>query len=217
MMETREISPVQRLMIATAGRRREQAEQIVALDNECAYIAQSAREPMMAQIRLAWWRDGLASAEALPAHRSPMMDGLRAVEGFAAMRPGLIALVDGWEELILWGGEEPQAMLEAYAAGRGGGLFAAFAPEQGETARLWGQVWALWDLAGHLSEADLAAAAIARGQRLAHDLPGAGALPRMLTMLARAARHDLVRGRGMPPSLTPGLYMRLLRLQIFGR
>ncbi len=216
-MENRTISPVQRLMIATTGRRRAQAEQIVALDNECAYIAQSAREPMMAQIRLAWWRDGLASEEALPAHRSPMMDALRAVEGFDLMRSGLIAMVDGWEELILWGGEEPQAMLEAHAAGRGGGLFAAFAPDHAEVARKWGQLWALWDLAGHLGDADLANAAIERGKALAHDLSGVGALPRMLVMLARAARYDLLQGRGMPPSLTPGLYMRLLRLQIFGR
>lgn len=174
---------------------------------------------MMAQIRLAWWRDGLASEEILPAHRSPMMDALRALDDFPAAREGLIGIIDGWEELILWDGGDRQAMLDAYAAGRGEGLFLAIAPEQADAARPWGRLWALWDLAGHLEEADLAGAAVALGAAQAGAVrsAGLGALPRMLAMLGGAARHDLARGRGMASGLTAGLYMRLLRLQIFGR
>jgi len=215
-METPENTPVQRLVLSAAGRRARRAELLFALDNECARIARAAREPMMAQIRLAWWRDGLASADALPAHRSPMMDALRAMEGFPAARDGLIALIDGWEELILWDGDEPDAMLRAYASGRGGGLFEAFAPERGEEARRWGRLWALWDLAGHLDDAELARAAIRQGGELARGLPARPLLPRALAMLGGAARRDLARGGAMPAVLTPGLYMRLLRLQIFG-
>ncbi len=216
-METHEITPVQRLVLSAAGKRAGRAEGAIALDGECARIARAAREPMMAQIRLAWWRDGLASADALPAHRSPMMDALRAMEGFAEARAGLIAMIDGWEELILWGGEDAPDMLRLYAEGRGGGLFAAIAPEREQQARIWGRLWALWDLAGHVEEADLAEAAIAQGRDWARELPARPPLPRLLAMLGGAARRDLARGRGMPPALTPGLYMRLLRLQIFGR
>jgi len=216
-METPENSPIQRLALSVAGARAGRARLVFALDNECARIARVAREPMMAQIRLAWWRDGLASADALPAHRSPVMDALRAMEGFPAVRDHLIALIDGWEELILWDGGEREAMLRVYAEGRGGGLFAAIAPEREEEARLWGGLWALWDLAGHLDDADLARAAIDRGSERARGLPSHPSLPRLLAMLGGAARADLARGRGMPAALTPGLYMRLLRLQIFGR
>ena len=216
-METLENTPLQRLALSAAAKRAGRAELLFALDNECARIARVAREPMMARIRLAWWRDGLASADALPAHRSPMMDALRAMEGFAEARAGLIAMIDGWEELILWGGEDAPDMLRLYAEGRGGGLFAAITPEREQQARIWGRLWALWDLAGHVEEADLAEAAIAQGRDWARELPARPPLPRLLAMLGGAARRDLARGRGMPPALTPGLYMRLLRLQIFGR
>lgn len=217
--DMREITPIQRLVLSAGGARRAQAELAVALDNECAHIARSAREPMMAQIRLAWWRDGLASMEALPAHRSPMMDALRSLDDFPAMRDGLIGIIDGWEELILWDGGDRQAMLETYAKGRGEGFFLALAPGREAVARPWGRLWALWDLAGHLDEAELAGAAVAQGaaQVRAMRHGSLSSLPRMLVMLGGAARHDLARGKGMPSVLTTGLYMRLLRLQILGR
>ncbi|OYW87204.1 MAG: hypothetical protein B7Z20_05685, partial [Sphingobium sp. 32-64-5] len=83
----------------------------------------------------------------------------------------------------------------------------------------WGRLWALWDLVGHLDEAELAGAAVEHGAAQARDIRRGtlAALPRMLAMLGGAARHDLARGRGMPAALTASLYMRLLRLQIFGR
>jgi len=219
MTETREIAPIQRLVLAAAGRGSARAGTIFALDNECAHIARAAREPLMAQIRLAWWRDGLNAAEAVPVHRSPTMDSLRALPDFAAIRAALTAIIDGWEELILWDGADAAAMLEAYAAGRGGGLFAAIAPEDAERASPWGRLWALWDLSGHVDDEALARATVDQGRTVlavAGKL-SAAQLPRILAMLAGAARHDIGRGGRAPSHLTPGLYMRLLRLQILGR
>lgn len=170
----------------------------------------------MAQIRLAWWRDGIAAQLLPPEHCSPEMEALRAAEGFADARDGLIAMIDGWEALIL--GEEGDGpdMLSAYSKGRGAGLFAALAPEYAERSALAGQVWGLWDLAGHVRDAALAEEAIALARSL---IEGAGPvrLPRMLAMMGGVALADIRRGRGASPQLTPGLYARLLRLQIFGR
>ncbi len=216
MAETHEISPFQRLVCATAGSARGRATQVMALDNACAHIARQSREPIIAQIRLAWWRDGLAAQTPGPEHRAPELLELRGCAGFETARAGLIALVDGWEELILGSEGDARIMLEAYARGRGAGLFAALAPDCAQHSATAGEVWALWDLAGHLSDDTLAAGALA----LARDRAGAAnisRLPRMLAMMTGAALADVRKGRGAPPHLTPGLYMRLLRLQVLGR
>lgn len=184
------------------------------LDNECAHIARVAREPIMVQIRLAWWRDGIASVTPRPEHRSDDMDALRALKGFDEFKAHCIAMIDGWEELILFDGTDPDAMLTAFAQGRGGGLFAAIGEKQGGE----GAVWALWDLAGHLSDEALAEQAIILGRQRIEDTENSQKLrPRMLAMMHAVARDDLRRGRGAPNDLTPGLYLRLLRAQFFGR
>lgn len=207
------ISPLQRVLIAAAGGARDRAACIFALDNACAQVARTVHEPLMAQIRLAWWRDGLQADAALAQHRSPEMDALRALAGFDRMRPHLIAMVDGWEELILFDGSDTDAMLTAFARGRGGGLFAAFGGETLDNAG--GRTWALWDLAGHLGDEALAERAVTLARDMATG-PRAR-LPRMLAMMAGAAQSDVRRGRGAPPDLTPGLYLRLLRAQLIGR
>ncbi|TNE45595.1 MAG: hypothetical protein EP321_05670 [Sphingomonadales bacterium] len=219
MTEKHEITPIQRLVLAAAGKGAPRAETIIALDNECARIAVVAKEPLMAQIRLAWWRDGLIAREAVPAHRSPIMDALREIDDFEASREALVAIIDGWEELILWDGADAADMLERYAAGRGRGLFAALHPAHAERSAHWGRLWALWDLSGHLGDEALGQKCIGQGHVLLEqdrDLPGAR-LPRMLAMLAGAAHHDVSRKRRAPARLTPGLYMRLIRLQALGR
>ena len=65
-------------------------------------------------------------------------------------------MIDGWEELIIGGEGSNRDMLSVYAAGRGAGLFAALAPTLGGQSASAGKVWALWDLAGHLSDPALA-------------------------------------------------------------
>jgi len=68
------ISPLQRVLIAAAGGARDRASCLFMLDNACAQVARTVHEPLMAQIRLAWWRDGLQAETALAPHRSPEMD-----------------------------------------------------------------------------------------------------------------------------------------------
>ena len=207
------VSPLQRVLLAAAGAMRDRASCLFVLDNVCAQVARMVHEPLMAQIRLAWWRDGLQADTALAQHRSPEMDALRALSGFDHVRPHLIAMVDGWEALILFDGSDTDAMLTAFARGRGGGLFAAFGTAVDTEAS--GAVWALWDLAGHLGDEALAERAVALAREMATGprVP----LPRMLAMMAGVARSDVRRGRGAPPDLTPRLYLRLLRAQLIGR
>lgn len=210
------LTPFQRLLLSAAGGADGRAPWVFALDNECAQVARVAREPMMAQIRLAWWRDGLLAETALPQHRSTVMDGLRGMAHFGPVRAHLVAMIDGWEELILHDGADDRAMLARYGAGRGGGLTGALFPERDEAGQAIGQLWALWDLAGHLSDDALAEAAMAQAREaLALVVPGRR--PRVLAMLLAAAGADVARGRRGRPDMHPRLYARLLRAQIFGR
>lgn len=215
MDETLEISPFQRLVCSAAGKARGRATQVMALDNACAHILRQTREPMMAQIRLAWWRDGLKQQSLSPEYKSPEMQALHECEGFAEARDGLVALVDGWEELLSADETAPRAMLEAYAKGRGRGLFAALAPAHAEHSAVAGEIWALWDLAGHLSDSALVAEALVLAEERASGA-NIARLPRLLAMMAGAAMSGVRSGKGAPPALTPGLYIHLLWIQIFG-
>ncbi len=214
MDATPRISPVQRVLLGAAGRHAERAAWAFTLDNECAHIARMAREPIMAQLRLAWWRDALSADQARPEHRTDMTDAIRALPGFVDMREALITMIDGWEELIVDDSADRATMLAAYARGRGDGLFGALALD-GQHAG--GRVWALWDLAGHSSDAALASAAIEAARELLRAEIGRPRLPRMLAMMAKVSRDDVARGRGAPVGLTIGLYARLLRAQFLSR
>lgn len=216
MDEMPEISPFQRLVCTAVGRKAGRAARIFALDNACARIAKTVSEPIMAQIRLAWWRDGLMAERVTAEYDAPDMAALRAIEGFAQARLGLVAMIDGWEELIAGGDGNERDMLLAYAEERGAGLLAALVPEYAERSARAGQVWALWDLAGHVSDAALREAAIGLACQIAESATIAG-LPRIITMMAGPAIADVRRGVGAPPVLTPGLYARMIRFQIFGR
>jgi phytoene synthase len=216
MADAAEMLPFQTLVAASASKARARVERIFMLDNACAQIARAAREPIMAQIRLAWWRDGLLADRLTAQHDAPDMVALRAINGFERARPGLVAMVDGWEELILGGEGGTHDMLMVYAGGRGAGLFAALAPECGAESAAAGRVWALWDLAGHLSDATLAEESVNLAKEMAQAVTAAR-LPRMLKMMVGPAIADVSRGRGAPPLLTPGLYARMMRIQLFGR
>ncbi len=124
---------------------------LLALDLRLAGIVRSVHEPLLAQVRLAWWRDRLGEDCANWPAGEPVLQALRGWNGHYA---GLIALVDGWEELL---GEAPlpSASLAALAEGRAQ-AFVALSRALGEEASIGathalGLRWALADLAGHLS------------------------------------------------------------------
>lgn len=175
----------------------------------------------MAQVRLAWWRDGIVAEQALPEHRSDEMDALRGTERFADMRTGLVDMINGWEELLVADGEEWAAMLPAYARGRGRGMFVALCPdyEAEEVADRAGQVWALWDLAGHVAGKALAQQVLEAARLMINDglQSEVRRLPGMLRMMAIPAISDVLKGRAAPLRLTGSLYLHMVRIQLFGR
>jgi phytoene synthase len=161
-----------------------------------------AREPMLAQIRLAWWRERLAE----PAERRPAGEPLLALLGDRAKAFG--PLVDGWEAL-LGDAPLPRAALADFADGRAqalGGLAEVLgsAREASETA---GRCWALADLAGRLSDPEERAQVAA----LRAEAPAFPSLPRAMRPLV-VLDGLASRNRNGPTTL-----LTAMRLGIFGR
>ncbi|MEL0209028.1 MAG: hypothetical protein VW891_00195 [Novosphingobium sp.] len=89
---------------------------LLVLDRRLAEAAPSGREPLMIQIRLAWWRDRLLEdSEAWPSSE-PVLQALKAWNG---QHKVLVRLVDGWESAVIGedGGVDLRAArIEAYIA-----------------------------------------------------------------------------------------------------
>ncbi|MDD3799168.1 MAG: hypothetical protein PHE36_08330 [Novosphingobium sp.] len=207
----------QRLALSYApGRSRELFMALFALDARLAGIVRQAREPMLAQMRLAWWRETLGKPGGERPSGEPLLAFLAAWEGEEAALSGL---AEGWESLLAeppFGEEE----IRSFAKGRAD-AFAALARLAGagghaDAARKAAHCWALMDLARGLSdprERDLALA-------LAEEEAAAGwALPRSLrplSVLGGLARRNAARGGGELLG-GPGDMLAALRLGLTGR
>ncbi|WP_423142515.1 hypothetical protein ACOYW6_03960 [Parablastomonas sp. CN1-191] len=197
MTDAREIlAPEARLALAyTPSVFRPRTLAILALDARMAELVRGAREMMLGQMRLAWWRDTLAADPATWRRGDPV---LAALHGWEEDRSPLAALVDGWEHLL---GQEPldEVRIAAFAAGR----VAPWAALGGEAAARMGRRWALADLAAHCRDPG-ERALVARTPRSAL-LPLTRSL-RGLVVLAGARSDD--------GAFRPG---RALRLGLLGR
>lgn len=197
---------------------------LLALDETLGQILRTTREPMVGQMRLTWWYEALRALDDTAPPAQPVLQALasdvvpRGVSGAA-----LATMIDGWEVLL-----EPdmldRAMLESYAAQRGGALFVQAGVLLGAGARdplvEAGTGWALADLARH--SRDAAAAELPRA--LARDALDASfrsrwsGPARALGALALTARMDLAEtGEGGPPVTSPRRVARLAWHRISGR
>lgn len=208
------LSPLASLLSAYAGRDAFRHRLLWTLDARFARLVATTSEPMIGQMRLAWWNDALTDGSCVKGQGEPLIDAMRALD--IVPPPGLTYWLDGWEALI------GEVDLHAYAEGRGGGLFRALAGR--EDIPEWlvraGMAWALWDLSGHIGDGDgqLADQAIAMGrQHLLTQNPRWPSSWRPLRIAYHLARHDLEKGRRASGGLTPALYLRLMRVALIGR
>ncbi len=124
---------------------------LLALDQRLAGLLRHSREPMMAQIRLAWWRETLDRDAGEWPEGEPLLAALRSWNG---KHRALVKLVDGWEALT---GEAPLApsaleeMVDGRAAAFAGLAHALDRDGEAETAGLLGRRWALADLSTKLN------------------------------------------------------------------
>jgi 15-cis-phytoene synthase len=198
-----------RLMLGYAGKDRVWQEAVWRFDTRLAIIVLGAREPMLAQIKLAWWRDNLRAEGA--GGRDPLLRALcdPAVRPNGA-KEALIAMIDGWEASLVL----PDGLTE-HAEARGGGLFRAIGGEGASPVA--GALWAIWDMAGRTNDPDIRGKALELGAAILRKNMEQQRLPRPLRLLSIVAQSDLERGRCAPGDMTLGLYLRIWRAHLLGR
>ena len=189
---------------------------LLALDAHLSRLVAGTSEPMVGQIRLAWWREELAKPAGQRAAGSPELAMIG--DAWTGEEPALIALVEGWEHLLEAGRLARESVI-AFAAGRGTG-FAALARLAGvaaaaEDAAGAGRCWALADLAAHTRDEDERALCRTifqevddRGRRLPRVLRG-------LAVLGGLARRAILRGEPLLDGR--GGALAALRLGLLGR
>lgn len=188
-----------RLALAYApGRARTATLGLFALDATLGNLVRGAREPLLGQMRLAWWREQLGKSAAQRAQGEPV---LALLEQVPHLGQGLQCLVDGWEVLL---GEAPipQTELAKFTAARGeacAALAVAVGAEgHADLARGCGNEWALAELASRLSDP----------QEREFALEIAGAASWQAAVLPRSLRplkilHSLaIRSKGHSPLLS---------------
>jgi 15-cis-phytoene synthase len=189
-------NPDHLIALAYAGTSREKLRFLLAFDERLGRIVAVSREPVIAQMKLAWWRENLDKAAA-NANKGEQM--LAAAHAFN-LGPDLIAMVNGWEALL---GEMPLSDqdLQTYATGRG----TLFGLLGGNDAIKAGAAWALTDFAMRCSDSITRDRALT----LAEQFDYKAKLPTPLAILATLARSD--RKRGPAQRWVPGSPKRMLR------
>ncbi len=194
--------------------RRAALEALFALDAALGQVLRTTREPMVGQMRLAWWREALAALDTAPAPAEPVLQALVAEvlpRGVSGTDLGVLA--DGWEPLL---GDLDHAAIDAHAEKRGAWLFTLAArllgaPEIDRLAAA-GRQWALADLAANLNDSALAAAVRQRA------LAAAGAATAPFSRAARPlAALALVAAREASGTVKVSAVFRLLWLRATGR
>jgi hypothetical protein len=193
------LPPLAALLLAYAPRaERDWHQHCWTLDQRLAAVVRRGGEPTIAAIRLAWWDAVLVEGDRSKGGGEPLVEAWRrsAPDGAA---PQVEALIDGWRTLL--GADTLSAEdFAAFGEKRGGALFRLISRDVADASLPGlvnaGAAWALWDLAGHVSDLALATAAMeAARTRLTPvpDLPR-GAVPKPLRLLHAIVAADVRSG-----------------------
>ncbi len=192
-----EIADPRRRLALSYARRADRAKlaMLWALDERLGAIVGAAREPMLGEIRLAWWRDALSALGTGAPGGEPLLGGLAMIVRDGGIEGGQLAdLADGWTALLAPLPLDAEA-LDRFATERGSRLFMLSAMLLGvgdhtgiEDA---GAAWALADLASHVSDRETAIRSRALLQDRLSAMPSRWPAPlRPLAMLVAFARHE---------------------------
>lgn len=205
-----------RLALAYApARARAPTLAVLALDARLAGVVRGGREPLLAQVRLAWWREQLAQGAGKRAAGEPLLALIGQEWGEVA--PDLIGLVEGWEQMLASetvGSEQVSRLAEARGKAWAGLAALLDCPdcEAGEALHA-GRGWSLAEIAAaavSASELEAALALIAEHDWREPRLSRAMRAPAVLYRLG-------ARARGMRPLLSrPIDLVSAIGLGLFG-
>lgn len=185
------------------------------LDRRLGQFVSQSKEPILTQMRLAWWRDQLTKPVADRPGGDAILDDLSA--HWPDEEGALIALVDGWEQLLAEP-PLPQAAAEDFAAARAHcfGAIARMAGYDPVNAIHCGARWAFADLLTRMSDPEERAFVLSVAcSQCASKL----ALPyklRSLAILGKLGQRAIDSG-GRPLIAARGDVLHIMRLGLFGR
>ncbi len=189
------------------------------LDAALGAVLAGGREPLISQIKLAWWRDSLDKLDREKAPAEPVLQEVAEhVLPSGVSGADLSAMEEGWSVLL---SHDPLTddELARYAAGRGALLFrysgAMLGEQPSPELQRAGEAWALVDLARHSNAVDAASAMAAAAERLERIRWPSRLRP--LGMLAALAERDVQRGLDqLEPQGAPARMLRMLRHRLSG-
>ncbi len=203
------LTPLQRLALAHApAKTRRDVLALLAFDSRLAGVLRQPGEPILRQMKLAWWRDILRTDPSGWPEGEPLLALLREWQGEYA---ALVEVVDGWE--VLFGEWLDEQALARFAHGRAAG-WVALAGGAADAARQAGAQYALADLALNLASPEETARA--RSAALAERAKPLPRRLRPLVVLRGLTRRALEKGAETPLD-GPGAALTALRLGLFGR
>jgi len=176
----------------------------LAFDQRLARIIAQSNEPMLAQIRIAWWRDRLAQPKPERPEGDAVLDAIG--QHWAGAEAALIQLANGWEEMLADPPISPSAV-ERFLAARAE-PFRELSPADErahsyESVNQAARIWALADIAVNMSEPQERATIIAQGldeMRAVKRLPkcwrGLAVLRSLAMRSLRAGGRPFMAGRG---------------------
>ncbi|MBB4856776.1 phytoene synthase [Novosphingobium chloroacetimidivorans] len=202
------------LVYAPAGAR-EQTLALLALDARLATLIRRSSEPMLAQLRLAWWRESIGHDPASWPQGEPILATLRSWGPTHAEATGL---VDAWEALTAPSPLGADAM-RAFAEGRGAAA-AALARVLGrigdaDAAAQLGRIWGIEDLAMRLGREEERTIAIQLAAEMPGKLPRVGRSLRPLRVLAGLTRRRRLTG-SEDGAASPAAMLEALKLGLLG-
>ncbi len=199
---------------------RERLGTFFALDQRLARINGSTTEPMLAQMKLAWWRDMLAKPRSERPVGDQVLDAI--ADHWPKEETALIGVVDGWEHLL---SEPPLSANDAngFAAGRTSALATIYNSvvdqEASRSIIAAAHQWALADLASKVSLDDERAHIVELALSNVGDYGGKSRkLPkaaRGIAVLSALARRALERG-GRPLMEGRGAALTAARAGLIG-
>ena len=191
-----------------------------SLDATLGTVLAGGREPLISQIKLAWWRDALEALDRSPPPAEPILQSVAEhIIPSGVTGSELSQMEEGWTLLLSQVPLTP-GDLDRYAAARGGLLFrysgVILGRQLSGEMEQAGEGWALTDLARHSNATDAAAALEAAKERFSYPLRWPSPL-RPLGMLAALAKRDAQSGlETLEPHGAPKRMLRMLRHRITG-
>lgn len=184
------LTPPKRLAIAyTGAAERPLFQLLLEFDARLAQIVGRDGEVVIAQMRMAWWRDVISKSPESRPSGEPMVARLNEIETIGASQGGqaigaaMSHIIDAWD-MLLAQEDWDQAALTGHAEAKARALFPVELDDGKGDASFAGQIWALHDL--HNCFGVNVAASLSALDSVNISPPK----PRNLSILAMAARQQ---------------------------